>query len=70
MGGRDDSALLFGRDDSALLFGSKPQAAEPATGLINQPPPAESGAAFGNPSLAAQGAKLRQKADEQEKHPS
>lgn len=82
MGGRDDSALLFGRDDSELLFGSKPQAAEPVekppTGLINQPPaaptapaPAESGAAFTpiSRNIAAQGAKLKQKADEQEKAP-
>ena len=46
----------------------QPQAAEPVekptTGLINQPPPApapeETGAAFGNPNLAAQGAKFRE----------
>ena len=82
MGGRDDSALLFGRDDSELLFGSKPQAAEPVekptTGLINQPPaappapaPEETGAAFTpiSRNIAAQGAKLKQKADAQEKAP-
>ena len=40
----------------------QPQAAEPATGLINQPPPAESGAAFTpiSRNLMAQGKKIRE----------